>query len=161
MSHPRRSQQYRSIRPRRLRGHDRDSHSRRIYVNERGTLMLAQTRALLQFDREERVERAAIEHVRAEDALDASVCAWSRETAEHDACVARFIAAVTELKAAKAGASRPEGPRVTLEVTRLPLPRTWPNALPGGTSRHRAARNVYDPTDDAREDAWFIQRYAG
>jgi len=73
--------------------------------------------------------------------------------------------ALWELQQAKRSASRPTAFHVTLELTRLPEPRRWPNALPGGTSRRRASRIEhaikYAHWEDAAEDAWFCQRYAG
>ena len=78
---------------------------------------------------------------------------------------AGHCAAVIELKAAKRSADRPAGELVTVPIVSIYAARRWPNALPGGTSRRRASRIEwaikYAQDDDAREDAWFCQRYAG
>lgn len=137
MPHPRRSRQFRSARARAFRAKDVNLPRLR-YVAEGRTLLLVQTRAILDLEREERVERAAIGYARTKDALDASVWAWMTPTPAHDTCVARFVAAEAELKAAKRSLARPAAIPVTLAVVSLPEPRCWSNALLGGTSRRRA-----------------------
>jgi hypothetical protein len=126
------------------------------YVAEGHTLLLVQTRAILDLEREERVERAAL----ALRAFAENVC--PERQAEGRAV---FVACATELAAAKRNLARPAAIPVTLAVVNLPEPRCWPNALPGGTSPRRATRIEwaikYAQWDDAAEDAWFIQRYAG
>lgn len=138
MPHPRRSRQFRSARARAFRAKD-VSLPRLRYVAEGRTLLLVQTRAILDLEREERVERAAVGHARTKDAFDASVWAWRAPTPTHDTCIAQFVAAEAELKDAKRSLARPAAIPVTLAVVSPPGPRCWPNALPGGTSRRRAA----------------------
>jgi len=60
-------------------------------------------------------------------------------TPDRGAGRAVFVACATELAAAKRSLARPAAIPVTLAVVSLPEPRCWPNALPGGTSRRRAA----------------------
>ena len=129
MPHPRRSRQFRSARARTFRAKDVNL-PRLHYVAEGRTLLLVQTRAILDLEREERVERAAL----ALRAFAENVCP-GRQAEDR----AVFVACATELAAAKRNLARPAAIPVTLAVVSLPEPRRWPNALPGGTSRRRAA----------------------
>lgn len=150
MPHPRRSRQFRSARARAFRAKDVNLPRLR-YVAEGRTLLLVQTRAILDLEREERVERAALAYQHVEEdyreAYGAVIAAWGlHPTAIHSICRAVGLAecvhqlglAEAELKAAKRSLARPAALPVTLAVVSPPEPRRWPNALLGGTSRRRA-----------------------
>ena len=137
MTRPRRSQQARSLRSL-LRWSARSNEIPTAYRAEGHTLTTVYVSDSHGAARARRLDRAEAARAQANDDLDASVCAWSRPTPAHDACVARYEAAEAELKAAQRSASRPVGELVTPRHAEVYRPiRTWPNALPGGTSLRR------------------------
>ena len=159
MTRPRRSQQARSFRSLR-RSIARDEGTPTTYRAEGRTLITAMVHDVNVAGRAHRVERAETEQAFAECALDEATCAvdavkiadadlghpphyhsaWSSVVTHEVACIRRLNLAEAELKAAKRSASRPVGELVTPPHVSLPQPRTWPNALPGGTSPRRALR---------------------
>ena len=121
-----------------------------------------------------RLQRAEAAHAHARADLDEAVCAvdavkiadadlghpphyhsaWSSVVAHEVACIRRLNLAEAELAAAKRSASRPVGELVTPPHVSPPQPRTWPNALPGGTSPRRASRTLavaWDAFEQYRE----------
>lgn len=160
---PRRSQQSRSTRPRaevrashRTHGHD-IPNERRSYILDRrsGRATLTGEAVYREYvnRRKQRVARAEVVHLQAEDdfneARTAVFAAWGahpnssdRDLAAVDVheevCRRRLHAADAELATAKCSADRLTGELVTVPVVSIYAARTWPNALPGGTSPQRA-----------------------
>lgn len=150
MPHPRRSRQFRSARARAFRAKDVNL-PRLHYVAEGRTLLLVQTRAILDLEREERVERAAamvrhlegqvqgkageVERLHAQDAAVRAQGLIPANRVRRDRQDARRLArwltedkaaladALWELTQARRSLARPAAIHVTLAVVSPPGPR--------------------------------------
>lgn len=158
MTRPRRFLQVRSSRPRananasqRFNGRPSVYHAVGRTLRTPAVVEVHHTAHLVRLARAEVAHAQAVEDRDEADCADAAV--WCDATphndrtiasvaAHHAACVARLDAADHEFTAAKRRASRPVGDLVTPLLVSLPQPRTWPNALPGGTSPRRALRSA-------------------
>ena len=159
MTRPRRSHHWHSTRSC-LRYLARDGGTSTTYRAVGRTLITEAAQRVNTAGLARRVECAEAAHAQASADLDEAACAvdavkiadadlghpphyhsaWSSVVAHEVACIRRLNLAEAELAAAKRNASRPVGELVTprhAEVYRSV--RTWPNALPGGTSPRRAA----------------------
>ena len=176
---PRRSRQSRSTRPRaEVRVYHRTHtggipNECRSYIIERrgGQSILIGEAVYREYvnRRKQRVVRAEEEVARAKHMREYARGARRRNIHRHTSTMVMAKAALAdamwERDNAKRAVDRPTGELVTVPVVSIYAARRWPNALPGGTSRQRASRIVWAikcaQDDDAREDAWFCQRYAG